>query len=184
MNSFEVERNETSLANCEWRWDVLNDGASCTERSSSCRQSMTLIAKKPCKKIGCPTLTDDGGYCAQHAQNNSELRQRREYDRKRNKQEHRQLYKSARWLKLRKLKLQDNPFCEMATICDPPDPVTGLRSGRRAPSTDVHHRLSLVENPELAFDYHNLQAACHACHSAHTAKTEGFARYRETNLSH
>jgi hypothetical protein len=67
------------------------------------------------------------------------------------------------------MKLRESPYCEMESVCVE-------RTGRPAPSTDVHHIKGVVEFPELAFCFENLQAACHACHSQHTARTEGFAQ--------
>jgi 5-methylcytosine-specific restriction endonuclease McrA len=54
-----------------------------------------------------------------------------------------------------------------------------LRKGHPAPSTDVHHKIGVQERPDLAFDYDNLEAACHECHSSHTARTEGWAKPKE-----
>jgi 5-methylcytosine-specific restriction protein A len=113
-------------------------------------------------------------YCVLHVEENTITRQRREFDRKRAGDEHRKLYGTARWKRLRMMKLQANPFCEIGIICDP-QPKTGIR----ARATDVHHLQGIVEQPELAFEWSNLQSACHACHAHVTALTEGFAKPRQ-----
>jgi 5-methylcytosine-specific restriction endonuclease McrA len=68
--------------------------------------------------------------------------------------------------------IRQHPYCEMESVCVE-------RTGHAAPSTDVHHIKGVVEHPELAFEYTNLQAACHECHSQHTARTEGFAQRKK-----
>lgn len=125
---------------------------------------------RPCKQSGCGALTK-AEYCPAHVTDNNAKRQRREFDRQRNALSHRRMYSGVRWKHLRMMRIREFPFCEMADLCV-------KRSGHPAPSTDVHHILGVAEHPELAFDYENLQAACHECHSAHTARNEGFARKR------
>jgi 5-methylcytosine-specific restriction enzyme A len=130
---------------------------------------MPLAAKKTCKKPLCPNLTDDGGFCEKHQTNNSEIRQRREYDRQRNQQEHRQIYKSARWAKVRMMKLRANPYCELEDVCV-------RKFGRPMPSTVVDHIEGTKERPDLAFVWENLRACCKACHDARTTREQGFGR--------
>lgn len=66
---------------------------------------------------------------------------------------------TARWLRLRRDKLSDCPLCER---CE--------EEGRYSLAVEVHHVVPVedavsVQNKErLMFDYHNLQALCHACH--------------------
>jgi hypothetical protein len=55
----------------------------------------------------------------------------------------------------------------LVRFCDPPHPVTGMRSERRAVSTDVDH---IVPREQGGSDHEdNLQGACHECHSWKTA---------------
>jgi len=126
-----------------------------------------------CRQTGCPAIVrSPARYCDTHVDNNTVIRQRREFDKGRAGDEHRKLYGSARWAKLRLMKLRESPFCESGSVCDP-EPKTG----RRAPATDVHHVKKARDYPELFFDYDNLACLCHACHSQETARTtEGFAK--------
>jgi 5-methylcytosine-specific restriction protein A len=129
---------------------------------------MATAAFKPCKQFGCTGLVKSG-YCEKHQTNNSSLRQRREYDRERNQQFHRQVYKSARWAKLRQMKLRASPFCELADRCV-------QRTGHPAVATVVDHVEGTAERPDLAYDWDNLRSCCKSCHDARTAKDQGFAK--------
>lgn len=70
------------------------------------------------------------------------------------------VYNTARWKRLRLVKLRDNPLCE---VCE--------KKGITKMADDVHHIQSFmsVDNPEarkaLAFDYDNLMSLCDECHS-------------------
>jgi 5-methylcytosine-specific restriction protein A len=131
---------------------------------------MPTAALRPCKQFGCTGLVKRGvGYCPKHEQNNSTLRQRREYDRQRNQQYHRQVYKSARWAKLRMMKLRQDPFCEIADLCV-------KRTGHPGVATVVDHIEGTAERPDLAYDMDNLRSSCKACHDSRTAKEQGFAK--------
>jgi 5-methylcytosine-specific restriction endonuclease McrA len=66
------------------------------------------------------------------------------------------IYESARWRKLRHLKLRESPLC---ALCP---------SEARRPATDVDHILPVQEHPELAWNWDNLQSLCHECHSRKT----------------
>jgi 5-methylcytosine-specific restriction endonuclease McrA len=63
-------------------------------------------------------------------------------------------------------------------ICDPADPVTGKRSTRRAPSTDVDHIVPKEQGG--TDDEENLQGACHACHSWKTATQDSTFAKKKT----
>src|SRR4051812_39853278 len=80
------------------------------------------------------------------------------YDQAR-REDHR-FYSSARWLKLRRLKLQINPLCEE---CERVERVT--------PAIDVDHIKPRREYPELELELSNLQSMCRPCHS-HKTRTE------------
>lgn len=70
------------------------------------------------------------------------------------------VYNTARWKRLRLVKLKNNPLCE---ICE--------KKGITKMADDVHHIQSFmsVDDPEarkaLAFDYDNLMSLCDECHS-------------------
>jgi 5-methylcytosine-specific restriction protein A len=132
---------------------------------------MATAALKPCKQFGCTGLVKSG-YCPKHEQNNSNLNQRREYDRQRSQQDHRAIYGTARWAKLRTMKLRANPFCELEDLCV-------KRKGRAAPSTVVDHIEGTAERPDLAYTWENLRSACKPCHDARTARDQGFAKTEE-----
>lgn len=69
------------------------------------------------------------------------------------------IYNTARWRRLRELKLQMDPLCEMCAEED-----------RVSMAEDVHHKISFmtVDDPVrrqfLAFDFDNLQSLCKQCH--------------------
>ena len=69
------------------------------------------------------------------------------------------LIHTAKWLRLRRDKLNDTPLCER---CE--------ELGRVAAATEVHHvipvedGLTRQEKERLMFDYFNLKALCHECH--------------------
>jgi len=132
---------------------------------------MPLRAFKPCGKVGCQALVRGTRYCERHQTDNETIQQRREYDRQRNKEEHRAIYKSARWGRLRMMKLRESSFCELEDLCV-------KRTGHPAVATVVDHIKSTTEFPELAYDWDNLRSACKACHDSRTAREQGFARSR------
>jgi 5-methylcytosine-specific restriction enzyme A len=68
------------------------------------------------------------------------------------------------WRALRARYLEANPDCETP--------------GCRRPATDVDHRQSVRDRPDLRLDWFNLRALCHPCHSRRTARDQGFARPR------
>lgn len=132
-----------------------------------------MRAKKPCGHGQCPALvTRPDKFCPKHAAKAKEAV--RAYDRERNQEEHRRIYRSARWLKLRGMKLRANPFCELADVCV-------KRTGHAAVATVVDHIKSTKEHPELAFTWENLRSACKACHDARTAREQGYGRKKHTD---
>lgn len=87
---------------------------------------------------------------------------KRNYNRPHNsdsRKERQKIYQSKRWQQLRRLKLSENPLCE---VCQDNGAIT--------PAVDVHHRVSFMsqhdkaERNRLAFDIDNLQSLCRACH--------------------
>jgi 5-methylcytosine-specific restriction protein A len=128
-----------------------------------------MRARKPCKKQGCPALVGDEGYCEKHVTHDTHARTRRAYDLSRVGAEHRGIYSSKRWRSLRRMKLDADPFCEMKDLCV-------MRTGHAAPASVVDHIKSVVEHPELAYDFDNLRSCCKPCHDSRTAKEQGFAK--------
>jgi 5-methylcytosine-specific restriction protein A len=123
-------------------------------------------------------LVRGGNRCPKHSKQASDetIRQRREYDRQRNTEEHRAIYKSARWIRLRKMKLRESPFCELEDLCV-------KRTGRPAPAMVVDHIESVQDRPDLAYDWDNLRACCKPCHDSRTAKEQGFAQEKQTEAA-
>lgn len=75
--------------------------------------------------------------------------------------QYKKLINSARWRKLRLLKLSNNPLCQQCLI-----------AGISRLANEVHHvtpvetAQTLKEMSALMFDYNNLQSLCHDCHVA------------------
>ena len=59
-----------------------------------------------------------------------------------------------RWHRLSKLKRQYNPLCEE---CE--------KAGQTVVAAGVHHKQTISERPDLAFDMDNLQSLCAKCHA-------------------
>jgi 5-methylcytosine-specific restriction protein A len=74
---------------------------------------------------------------------------------------YKKLIQSQRWVKLRALKVANNPLCERCLL----DDIT-------TPSEEVHHIRPVESAPDrhtmllLCFDYNNLQSLCSKCHKA------------------
>lgn len=97
--------------------------------------------------IGCSNLTS-GGLCPTHSRQRDVRRgspSKRGYD--------------IVWRRLRLMKLNHDPLCELKTNCPVDQPE---------PATEVDHRIPISERPDLRLAWDNLQSACHACHSAKT----------------
>jgi 5-methylcytosine-specific restriction protein A len=71
---------------------------------------------------------------------------------------------SARWRKVRALKLARDPLCEDCKA-----------RGVLKTATQVHHLEGLAQRPDLAFVFENLRSICSTCH----AKREAQERRRE-----
>lgn len=75
------------------------------------------------------------------------------------RKERMQIYNTARWRELRRIKFMNDPLCEMC-----------LKEGVATPADDVHHIQSfmivddLAQRKEIAFDYNNLMSLCDKCH--------------------
>lgn len=75
------------------------------------------------------------------------------------RKERMQIYNTARWRELRKVKLMSDPLCEMC-----------LKEGKSTPAEDIHHITSFMTVDDmtarkvLAFDYDNLMSLCDVCH--------------------
>jgi 5-methylcytosine-specific restriction endonuclease McrA len=72
---------------------------------------------------------------------------------------HKAIYNTARWQRVRALKLRETPLCEYC----PPD--------RRKLAEEVDHFKALSDGG-APFDMANLRSACKPCHSQKTAHRE------------
>lgn len=90
---------------------------------------------------------------------------REHYDRFVRDPESRAFYQSARWRKVRAMKLAANPLCE---TCE--------QAGRAVPADVVHHLFPLRDNPEKALRLEYLVSLCHACHNAVETELERAGR--------
>jgi 5-methylcytosine-specific restriction protein A len=66
---------------------------------------------------------------------------------------------SARWKRLRLLKLGHDPLCEDCR-----------EHGVTEPAAQVHHMIPVAERPDLAFDRDNLRSLCTTCHARREAE--------------
>lgn len=74
------------------------------------------------------------------------------------------IYNSVRWKKLRAAFLLENPLCALCT-------AAGHVEGAR----DVDHRIPLAVEPDLAYEWDNLQALCRRCHNRKTRAEQRLA---------
>jgi 5-methylcytosine-specific restriction protein A len=116
---------------------------------------MPYTPKRPCRHPGCPE-TSGATYCDKH-------RKTKQRNESKQRDRGKQIYKTARWLRVRKAKLARNPLCEEC-----------LRQQRTRPAKDVHHIEPVRDRPDLAYQISNLEALCHSCHSAETATEVGW----------
>jgi 5-methylcytosine-specific restriction endonuclease McrA len=74
-------------------------------------------------------------------------------------------YGSARWQRLRKMKLANNPICE---VC------------KRKPAQHVHHLSKAREDETLRFIMENLQSICIWCHAKETQRETTASRIKKS----
>lgn len=69
------------------------------------------------------------------------------------------IYNTPQWKNLRKIKLMNNPVCEMC-----------LNEGKVTPTQEIHHIRPILtgqdesEMMDIAYDYNNLISLCKECH--------------------
>ena len=118
--------------------------------------------RKACKYPGCPkTTTAKHGYCPEHKKKTDQSYQKERTVHK--------LYYTKRWENLRKIVLNNQPFC-----ADPYGHHQRYVEGRVL-ATEVDH---IDGDPKNNFyqpghPQNNLQALCKACHSRKTAIEQG-----------
>lgn len=113
---------------------------------------MPELPKRPCLQPGCGEYASatGRGRCAEHAS---------QADRARGTTTERGL--GARWRKLRAMKLQRDPMCQIELKC-------GKGVGRSEPdvAVEVDHVVPRSKRPDLTFVWGNLQSACESCNAA------------------
>lgn len=111
---------------------------------------MPLAPYRQCTHPGCREVHRAGGPCPKH---------KGAYDRQRGTATERGY--DARWRKLRKAFLANNPLC-----------VYCLKEDRTEPATQVDHKVA-VRIGGAMYDWNNLQALCDTHHSRKTATEDG-----------
>ena len=105
--------------------------------------------KSPCRRPGCPQITDTAnGYCAL-CQDYADEQQRLRESRKQAST----FYTRGQWPKVRAWYIGQHPVCEAC---------------RRARATEVDH-IKEIRDGGARYAVSNLQALCHRCHMAKTA---------------
>ena len=104
---------------------------------------MPFKPARPCGYPGCPALTH-GRYCEKHKPVVD--REYNQFSRDKNSQA---FYESSAWRRLRRIKLQMNPICEMC---------------HKEKANTVDHVIPIKQSPETALDINGLQSLCASCH--------------------
>jgi 5-methylcytosine-specific restriction protein A len=121
------------------------------QRAYSVRQPglrlMPNAPKKPCRKIGCPTLTDTG-YCEAHQSLKHEAS--RQFDANRGNSSERGY--DAHWRKFREWLLRRRVMCEASTGCN-------------RPGVELHHIVRIQYGGDK-YDESNIQVLCKSHHSS------------------
>src|SRR5450830_1215094 len=110
---------------------------------------MPYKPKQYCKSPGCNQLVDTG-YCEKHKQPVSQ----QEIDRHKHDNE---VYGNTAWRRLRRIKLCNNPLCE---LCLSKDIVVQ--------ASQADHIIPVAKQPELRLSLSNLQSLCEVCHTKKT----------------
>ena len=106
--------------------------------------------KRPCRKPGCPELTNTG-YCTNHSDTKPA------YDLHRGSA-HSRGY-DADWRRVRLLALQrDYGLC-----------LHCQAAGRVTQAVDVDHKVPILQRADLRLEVDNLQSLCRSCHVAKTS---------------
>lgn len=115
---------------------------------------MPRRSKKPCSQPGCPELIEAGNtYCEEHRKQESRRRNKR-YDDKQRDEKLRKFYSSARWQKVRRKKIKQDPLCEHCA-----------EEGITKPAELVDHIVPIKVDWLLRLRLDNLQSLCHSCHA-------------------
>lgn len=121
---------------------------------------MPWSAKRPCRALGCPNISERGSaYCKDHQDLDRSRLIRKESDERRGTAAQRG-YDGA-WQKARKGYLAKHPLC-----------ASCLRGGKYTPATVVDHIIPHRGDKNLFWDSENWQSLCKQCHDRKTARGE------------
>lgn len=117
------------------------------------------VPLRECYHVSCHNLIPfTESYCPKHQHLKRERNKRYDFVRNREDKHLLKIYKSARWIKLRKQALlRDDYLC-----------VQCLEQGIITPADVVDHIVELRDDITKAYDINNLQSLCHACHNRKT----------------
>ena len=114
---------------------------------------------KPCNYPGCPELVKAGQtYCKKHSKKEISRKNNR-YDREQRDERAAKFYHSSAWRKLRRIKMKEDPLCEMC-----------LEEGRTEQADMVDHIVPVQVDWPLRLVKDNLQSLCNRCHAEKTAE--------------
>ena len=110
--------------------------------------NVPMNLKRACRQPGCRNTTHNKrGYCDDHIGAGD-----RAYRASRPDTAEQKFYASAQWRKVRKLKLQQDPLCE---ICERQHVVKA--------ATIVHHKQEIKQGGD-PFAWDNIESVCASCH--------------------
>jgi 5-methylcytosine-specific restriction protein A len=113
-------------------------------------------AKKPCTTIMCPNLAEGSErYCPLCISKG--YNEHKEYKKHRTDKYEQAIYKSARWKKIREIRLQINPLCQE---CE--------KQGMIAIARLVDH-INPIKHGGEPYDLDNTQSLCYSCHNRKTS---------------
>lgn len=83
------------------------------------------------------------------------------------------VYNSSKWKRLRELKIQKNPICE---LCQTIDKITH--------AAEIDHWIEIQETKQLTWDLENLVSLCAACHRQKTGMVKQLREKNKNKLMH
>ncbi|EKA7406927.1 HNH endonuclease [Vibrio parahaemolyticus] len=110
-----------------------------------------------CSAPSCKQIAVENGRCNRHLQKPKASSKKQSCRSSTTVNEH--IYQSTKWRKLRARKAKESPLCENCLTYNIIKPVDV-----------VDHIKPLLDYPDLAYVFSNLQSLCHQCHNDKTAK--------------
>lgn len=107
---------------------------------------MPYSPRPGCRHPLCPNIAEQSSsYCSVHKKPASEYESNRTNANKRGY--------DVTWQRIRRMKLSANPLCEQC-----------ITEGITKQAVEVHHIISIEDNPELRLVWDNLMSLCFKCH--------------------